>query len=219
MAIPDVTDQIGLRDRAMMEVLYSTGMRRVELAGLQLYDTDHDRGTITIREGKGKKDRVVPIGERALHWMGRYVEEVRPDLVVPPDEGFIFLDADSGEQLKLARLTQLMKRIIDAADLGKTGPCHIFRHSMASHMLEGGCDVRLLQEILGHAEMSTTAIYTRISIRHLKKVHEQTHPAAHLAVKKPVAVEAEGEPTAEDLLEALEGEDEDGPMANDDGPG
>ena len=205
MALPDLADPLGLRDRAMMEVLYSTGLRRAELAVLQLYDLDKDRGTVTVREGKGKKDRVVPIGQRALHWMGRYVEEVRPELVVPPDHGFVFLDSEDGNALKLARLTQLMKRHIDSARLGKTGACHIMRHAMATHMLEAGCDVRLLQEILGHAEMSTTAIYTRVSIKHLKRVHDQTHPAAKLSPKKrPPPPEAEA--TEEDLLEALEAE-------------
>lgn len=220
-AIADTTDAIGLRDRAMMEVLYNTGIRRAELAKLQLYDIDEDRGTVTIREGKGRKDRVVPIGERALHWMGRYIEEVRPDLVVPPDDGTIFLDSDDGTSMKLPRLTQLMKRIIDAADLGKTGACHVWRHSMATHMLEGGCDVRLLQEILGHVEMSTTAIYTRISIKHLKRVHEQTHPAAWLDTKKPTVADDRAEATEEQLLAALdaEGADEDdgGVAIEDDG--
>jgi integrase/recombinase XerD len=224
MAIADVTTGLGLRDRAMMEVLYSTGIRRAELAGLQLFEIDEDRGTVTIRMGKGRKDRVVPIGERALHWMGRYVEEVRPDLVVPPDEGFIFLDSEDGNAIKLARLTQLMKRYIDAADLGKTGACHIFRHSMATHMLEGGCeDIRLIQELLGHAEMSTTAIYTRISIKRLKRVHEQTHPAAWLNPKKSWAApdDADAEATEEQLLAALDAEgadeDEDGVATDDDG--
>jgi integrase/recombinase XerD len=156
MAIADTTDPLGLRDRAMMEVLYSSGLRRAELAKLQLFDIDADRGVLAVREGKGKKDRFVPIGDRALHWMARYIEEVRPGLVVPPDDGTIFL-SELGDPMKLPRLTQLMRRYVEAADLGKSGACHIFRHSMATAMLEGGCDIRLLQEILGHAETSTTA--------------------------------------------------------------
>ena len=179
LALPDLGDPIGLRDWAMMEVLYSTGIRRAELAALRLPDLDVERGTLTVRLGKGKKDRVVPIGERALMWVGRYLDEVRPSLVVPPDRAALFLDK-RGASVGLARLTQLMRRYIGRAGLGKTGACHIFRHTMATLMLERGADVRLIQEILGHEELSTTEIYTRVSIGHLKAVHDRTHPGAKL---------------------------------------
>lgn len=209
LALPDLGAPLGLRDRAMMEALYSTGVRRAELAALQLFDIDPDRGTVTVRLGKGKKDRVVPIGERALYWLGRYLDEVRPLYVVPPDEGVIFLGED-GEKLEPVRLTLLMTRYIDAAKLGKRGACHIFRHTMATLMLEGGADVRYIQEILGHAELSTTQIYTRVSIRRLKAVHDASHPGAKLARPATAAVSAPSEPTAaptkEDLLAALEAE-------------
>ena len=180
LALPDLDDPIGLRDRAMMEVLYSTGIRRAELAAVRLPDLDAERGTLTVRLGKGKKDRVVPIGERALMWVGRYLDEVRPSLVVPPDKAALFLDK-RGVPIGLARLTQLMRRYIGRAGLGKTGACHIFRHTMATLMLERGADVRLIEEILGHEELSTTEIYTRVSIGHLKAVHDRTHPGAKLA--------------------------------------
>jgi len=173
----DTTDVLGLRDRAMMEVLYSTGIRRHELAHLELFDVDAERGTLTVRQGKGKKDRTVPIGERALGWVAKYLDTARPDLVAPPDDAALFLN-ERGERLALSHLTSLMRHYVDAAKLGKTGACHIFRHSMATLMLEGGADIRHIQEILGHVETSTTAIYTRVSIRHLKQVHDATHPAA-----------------------------------------
>lgn len=176
---PDTTDVLGLRDRAMMEVLYSTGIRRFELANLELYDVDKARGTLTVRQGKNKRDRVVPIGERALAWIDKYLDEARPLLVASPEHPTLFL-GDQGDKLNLALLTPLMRGYIDAAKLGKSGACHVFRHTMATLMLEGGADVRHIQEILGHSLLSTTAIYTRVSIRHLKAVHDATHPAAKL---------------------------------------
>lgn len=176
---PDTTDVLGLRDRAMMEVLYSTGVRRFELANLEIYDVDAARGTLTVRQGKNRKDRVVPIGERALAWIAKYLDEARPHLVASPEHPTLFL-SERGDKLSLPLLTPLMRGYIDAAKLGKSGACHVFRHTMATLMLEGGADVRHIQEILGHAQLSTTAIYTRVSIRHLKAVHDATHPAARL---------------------------------------
>jgi integrase/recombinase XerD len=177
LALADLSDLVGLRDRAIMEVFYSTGIRRTELAGLDLFDLDPARGVLTVRLGKGKKDRVVPIGQRALAWVARYLDDARPHLVAPPELPALFL-SERGERLTPNYLTSHMRLYVHGAKLGKTGSCHIFRHSMATLMLEGGADVRLIQEILGHAEMSTTAIYTRVSIRHLKRVHDATHPAA-----------------------------------------
>jgi integrase/recombinase XerD len=175
-----VEESLGLRDRAMMEVLYSTGMRRMELAGLSLQSVDGERGTVLIREGKGKKDRMVPIGERAVAWVEKYVREVRPLLVVPPDGGALFLTQE-GTAFTPNRLTQLVREYVVSAELGKTGSCHLFRHSMATLMLEHGADIRYIQEMLGHAELSTTQLYTQVSIRRLKEVHASTHPGAKLA--------------------------------------
>ena len=125
LAMPDLDTPTGVRDRAMMEVLYSTGIRRAELTSLRLCDIDGERGTLMVRLGKGKKDRVVPIGERALAWLDRYLEDVRPDLVVPPDDAVVFLTA-AGKPLDPTRLTQLMRRYVQRAELGKSGACHIF---------------------------------------------------------------------------------------------
>ncbi len=203
LAIPDLETPMGLRDRAMMEVLCSTGIRRAELAALTMGDVDDERGTVTVRQGKNRKDRVVPIGARALAWAGRYMDEVRPTLVVPPGHPELFL-TERGKPIKPARLTQLMRRYIDQADLGKTGACHVFRHTMATLMLEGGADVRLIQEILGHAELSTTEIYTRVNIKHLKAVHARTHPGANLGGQRPVAPTPEL--TSEHVFAVLEAE-------------
>jgi integrase/recombinase XerD len=183
--LPDVREPMGLRDRAILEVLYSTGMRRKELAGLKLFDLDAERGTIMIRQGKGKKDRMVPVGERALAWVGKYLADARPRLVQEPDDlsavprqagGTLFL-TNLGEAFSPNRLTQMAREYVDAANLGKKGACHLFRHTCATLMLENGADVRFIQELLGHAELSTTQIYTQVSIRKLKEIHTATHPA------------------------------------------
>ena len=183
LAQPDVADPVGVRDRAILETLYSTGMRRTELLNLKLYDVDRKRGVVTIRQGKGKKDRVIPVGERALAWVDKYLNEVRPVIVVEPDDGMVFLTA-IGEPFTPNHLSSLVHGYVEAAQIGKTGACHLFRHTMATLMLEGGADIRFIQEMLGHARLDTTQIYTHVSIRKLKKIHEATHPAAGLKRKK-----------------------------------
>lgn len=175
----DVRTPMGLRDRAMLEVLYSTGMRRTELANLELFDIDMDRGTLMIRQGKGKKDRMIPIGERALAWIDRYVSDVRPTHVVKSAEKALFLTA-TGEAFLPESLTLLVSRYIDSSDVGKKGSCHLFRHTAATLMLENGADIRFIQQLLGHASIRTTEIYTQVSIRKLKQVHSDTHPGARL---------------------------------------
>jgi integrase/recombinase XerD len=177
---PDVRTAVGVRDRAILEVLYSTGVRRSELVKLRQSDVDEERGTLMVREGKGRRDRMLPIGERALGWIGRYARDVRPSLVMPPDCGVLFLTT-LGEGLTPDYLTQQVRRHVVNAELGKSGACHIFRHAMATHMLEGGADVRFIQEMLGHVRLDSTEIYTRVSIKKLKAIHAATHPAAKLA--------------------------------------
>ena len=176
MAQADPATAHGLRDRAILEVLYSTGIRRTELVNLKLYDIDAERGTLMVRQGKGKKDRMIPIGDRALAWIEKYQADVRPALASAPDDGVLFLTAQ-GEAFTPNRLTQLARDYVAKAELGKTGACHLFRHTMATLMLENGADIRFIQQMLGHAELSTTEIYTQVSIRALKEVHARTHPA------------------------------------------
>jgi integrase/recombinase XerD len=154
-------------------------MRRMEVLGLQLFDLDVERGTVMVRQGKGKKDRMIPIGERAIAWIEKSVTEVRPQLVVEPDDGTLFLTAE-GTCFSPNRLTQLVRTYVDRAQLGKRGACHLFRHTMATLMLEHGADIRFIQQMLGHAELSTTQIYTQVSIRKLKEIHSATHPGAKL---------------------------------------
>ncbi|MBY0574412.1 MAG: tyrosine-type recombinase/integrase, partial [Undibacterium sp.] len=131
LAMPDLTLSTGIRDRAILETLYSTGMRRMELIGLHLHDIDTERGTVMIRQGKGKKDRMIPIGERALEWVAKYRDDVRLELVTGEDDGSLFL-TNLGEAFTPNRLTQLVRDHVNAAKTGKTGSCHLFRHTMAT---------------------------------------------------------------------------------------
>lgn len=174
---PDLQDPLGVRDRAILETFYSTGIRRFELAGLSLYDLDLERGTVMVRQGKGRRDRMVPIGERAMVWVDKYLADVRPDYAVEPDDGTLFL-AKEGGPIGLHRLSEMVRDYVDRAQIGKRGSCHLWRHTMATLMLEGGADIRFIQQMLGHAELSTTQIYTQVSIRKLKQVHMATHPGA-----------------------------------------
>ena len=205
----DLSEPLGLRDRAMMEVLYSTGVRRAELARLSLYDVDAERGTLTVRLGKGRKDRTIPIGERALHWLARYVDEVRPTFVVLPDAGTTFL-TEKGEPIDLVALSMLMRRYMKKAQTGKDGSVHIFRHSMATHLLDAGADIRAIQEMLGHVKLNTTQLYTQVSIQRLKLVHDTCHPAAKLARTKaqPAASPSTTKADAAELIEALDSEED-----------
>lgn len=193
LLLADTGDVLGLRDRAMLETFLSTGMRRSELGGLSVYDVDAERGTVLIREGKGRKDRVVPLGERAAVWIDRYLEGARPKLVVPPDQGVLFL-TQAGERFTANALTHLVRDYVAAAELGKRGACHMFRHTMATLMLEGGADVRFIQAMLGHEGLEATHIYTRVSVRALRQVHAATHPTARLEAREPAEP-----PTAKDV--------------------
>jgi integrase/recombinase XerD len=212
---PDIGDPEGLRDRAILETFYSTGMRRLELSRLAPQDLDRERGVAVIREGKGRKDRFVPIGERAIHWIDRYLDEVRPHLVVPPDPGNLFLSI-TGQEVHPDTLTHLAAGYVTRAKTGKKGACHLFRHSMATIMLENGADIRYIQQILGHSSLETTQIYTRVSIGALREIHRRTHPAASLErrngeqLKKDAAAGDAGELRMKlDQALAAEREDED----------
>jgi len=173
---PDVMTDEGIRDRALLEVLYSTGIRRMELANLTIYDVDPRRGTLMIREGKGSKDRLIPIGQRALSWIEKYQHDVRPSLVTRRDEHTLFLTIE-GKAFRRGALSNRIKRYIDKAGIDVQGSCHLFRHAMATHMLDNGADIRFIQAMLGHSDLNTTQIYTQVSIEKLKAVHAATHPA------------------------------------------
>ena len=165
----------GLRDRAMLETLYSTGMRRMELPGLALYDVDLTRRLVFVREGKGRKDRVIPIGERACAWVEKYVTEARPQLIVANTQALFV--SDYGEAITPEFVAAKVKRYMQFAGIDKPGATHLFRHACATHMLENGADTRFIQALLGHSNLATTQIYTHVSIEKLKEIHAATHPA------------------------------------------
>jgi len=203
MTLCDVTEPIGLRDRALLELLYSTGMRRLEIVRLKLYDLQFDRGLILINQGKGSKDRYVPVGHRAVLWLEKYIAESRPQLAAEPEDFTVFLTAQ-GEPFSRDHLTFVVKERIAAAKLGKGGACHLFRHTMATLMHENGADIRHIQAILGHEDVRTTQIYTQVAIRALQQIHAATHPAEARSVSQAERTAAE----REGLLAALAAEEE-----------
>jgi integrase/recombinase XerD len=206
IAQPDIEEPIGLRDRAILEVLYATGLRRREMIHLKLFDLSLDRGLVLVRQGKGKKDRYVPIGERAAAWLQKYIAEARPQLAIEPDDFTVFLTTD-GEPFSRDYLTWAVRNRIAAAKLGKAGACHLLRHCMATHMHENGADIRFIQQILGHEDIKTTQIYTQVALRALQQVYVATHPAALLERGENPPLKA-ANADAEALFSALEAEAE-----------
>lgn len=165
----------GLRDRAMLETLYSTGLRRMELPGLAVYDVELARGIVFVRQGKGRRDRVIPIGQRACAWLERYLRQARPQLLAGDTEALFV--TDYGEPVTPEFLAHKVKRHLAFAGIDKPGAAHLFRHACATHMLDNGADIRFIQALLGHANLQTTEIYTHVSIDKLKQIHTATHPA------------------------------------------
>ena len=179
LAVPNVGDPLGVRDRAMLEVFYSCGLRRTELCRLDVSDFNTDRRTLHVRQGKGHKDRMVPVGALAVLWIEKYLVETRPRLCLDTRETALFLSGYGG-----AFNPDVMSRMVSAwmgkAGLDRKGSCHLLRHTCATHMLEGGADIRYIQQLLGHANLETTAIYTEVSIRQLQEVHARCHPSGRV---------------------------------------
>jgi integrase/recombinase XerD len=176
LAIPDLTDPLGIRDRAILELFYSTAIRRTELANLCLDDIHHERRVLHVRLGKNRKDRYVPIGTRALRWLDRYLSEVRPLLVLDHGEQALFLTSYGGA-FSPDVLGRKVGSQIRASKMGRTGGTHLLRHTCASHLHEAGADIRYIQQLLGHEHLDTTAIYTQIGIKQLQEIHARFHPA------------------------------------------
>jgi integrase/recombinase XerD len=183
LAAADPATPEGLRDRAMLEVFYSTGLRRTELANLRRYDVDLARQMLFVREGKGRRDRVVPLGARAAAWLDRYLVEARPKLLGEASETLFV--TDWGQTLTPDQAARIVGRAKARAGVDKPGGCHLLRHACATHMLEGGADVRHIQALLGHASLATTERYTHVAIGRLQEVHARTHPGAGLSPAKP----------------------------------
>ena len=173
----DVATLAGIRDRAILETFYATGIRRTELARLELGHLHLPSSSLEVRSGKGRRDRVLPLGECAAHWIDRYLSEVRPALVAGLESSIVFL-TDYGESFAKNRLGDMVKRHLRASGFLARGACHLLRHACATHMLENGADIRFIQSLLGHADLSTTQIYTHVSVLKLREVHTATHPSA-----------------------------------------
>lgn len=180
LRVPNTRSPLGIRDRAMLEVLYASGARRAEVCRLGLPDLDFERRTLRIRRGKGRKDRVVPMGERAIWWLRRYLAEVRPRLCHDKLEETVLL-TERGRPFNHDVLSHMVTAMLAASGLQRKGSCHLLRHTCATHMLEGGADIRFIQQLLGHEKLETTALYTQVTITQLREVYARSHPAAHLA--------------------------------------
>jgi integrase/recombinase XerD len=156
-------------------MLYASAIRRMELVKLQVFDVDLDCGLVAVRNGKGRRDRVVPMGPRTARLIASYISHARPVLLEPFRTSTLFV-TDFGEPFVKNRLGDLVRRYIKGAGITAPGACHLFRHACATHMLENGADIRFIQAMLGHADLSTTQIYTHVSTTKLTEVHAATHP-------------------------------------------
>jgi integrase/recombinase XerD len=168
---PDVKTPLGLRDRAILELFYSTGLRRQELARLGMYDVDFNENAVFVRQGKGGKDRFLPLGKTARHWLEKYLQSVRR----PPGETALFLTCFR-KGFSPASLNALIEKYMAKAGLPWKMGCHLLRHACATHMLQGGAQLRYVQEILGHARIKTTEIYTHLHPQDLHAAIRRAHP-------------------------------------------
>lgn len=175
LAAPDESTDLGLRDRAMLELLYATGLRVSELVGLKLDSLNLQRGYI-VAFGKGSKERVVPVGEEAMLWLSRYIELSRGVISPRKTSGYLFLTTRGGPMTRQNFWVIIKKYALMAGVETRKIKPHIIRHSFATHLLERGADLRIVQAMLGHADISTTQIYTHITKERLKRLHGQKHP-------------------------------------------
>ncbi len=175
LAVPNLRQPQGLRDHALLELLYATGLRASELVHLRLKDVNFELGIIKVK-GKGGKERVIPFGSHALKSLARYGQRSRPRLArAHAGEEALFLTR-LGRRMSRQALWMILKKIARLARLEKKLYPHIFRHSFATHLLERGADLRIVQEMLGHTDISTTQIYTHVDRGRLKRIHEKFHP-------------------------------------------
>ncbi|MEK7475184.1 MAG: site-specific tyrosine recombinase XerD [Candidatus Coatesbacteria bacterium] len=174
---PKTESLLGLRDRAMVELLYASGLRVSELVGLKRADVNRTEGWVRVI-GKGSKERLVPVGKEALTWLERYLERARPAFAAKrPDREEVFLNRRGG-RLTRVRVWMIIRDCALSAGLAKRLYPHVLRHSFATHLLEGGASLRDVQEMLGHASLATTQVYTHVDRRRLAQVYRQYHPRA-----------------------------------------
>lgn len=179
LAIPNPADPFGLRDRTVLELFYATGIRRTEMTNLDHGDYDPLSQTLHIRRGKGGKSRMLPVGQRAAAWLDLHLANSRPSFDHLPGETAMFLSG-YGTRLTPAYLGNWIKKLMKRCGIEKSGSCHLFRHSCATDMHRGGADIRYVQEMLGHARLETTQIYTHVHIDALREIHARTHPHGRL---------------------------------------
>lgn len=173
---PNVSSALGVRDRAILELMYATGLRVSEVINLRLSDLHLPVGLIKT-VGKGQKERIVPIGDTAAYWVNEYLEHGRPSLLKEKRTDFLFLNFH-GNKLTRQGIWKNLKIQVQKAGITKNITPHTLRHSFATHILENGADLRIVQELLGHSDISTTQIYTHLSKRRLSEVYNKTHPRA-----------------------------------------
>ncbi len=175
LAAPDLNTLLGQRDRAMLETLYATGLRVSELVNLKLHEVGLADGVLRAL-GKGSKERLVPLGQVAVDWIARYLTEARPDILGGQQSDALFVTARGGAMTRQA-FWQLIKRyaLVAGIDPAKLSP-HVLRHAFATHLLNHGADLRVVQLLLGHADISTTQIYTHVARERLKSLHAEHHP-------------------------------------------
>ena len=176
LAQPDPATPLGLRDRAMLEVLYASGLRVSELVRLKLAEVSYDMGVVRIF-GKGSKERLVPLGEEAIAWLSRYSREGRTAILAKRSSDYVFVTGRGAPMTRQA-FWHLIKRRARAALPGKSLSPHTLRHAFATHLLNHGADLRVVQLLLGHADISTTQIYTHVARERLKALHQKHHPRA-----------------------------------------
>jgi integrase/recombinase XerD len=177
---PDAVSPAGLRDRAILELLYGSGLRISELTGLDVDDLELEGGSLRV-VGKGGKEREVPLGSFGKHAVGAYITRGRPAFATVVSRGALFLNARGG-RLSRQSCARLLGRYVRLAGIDRRVTLHTLRHSFATHLLEGGADVRVVQELLGHASVATTQIYTLVTARHLREVYDESHPRARRRV-------------------------------------
>jgi integrase/recombinase XerD len=172
---PDIAEKLGLRDKAILEIMYACGLRVSELINLKISNLYFNEDIIRVI-GKGSKERLIPIGSSAVHWVNEYLKSARPLLNKRSlSENYVFLN-NRGTKLSRMGIWKITDRYFKEADIHKDVHPHTFRHSFATHLIEGGADLRAVQEMLGHADISTTQIYTHIDRDYIKQVHKDFHP-------------------------------------------
>ncbi len=175
LAAPDLNTPLGLRDRAMLETLYASGLRVSELVNLKIHEVSFNDSVVRVI-GKGSKERLVPLGEQAIDWLTGYLNEARPEILKGQQSEDLFVTARGGAMTRQA-FWQLIKRYAPQAgiDAAKLSP-HVLRHAFATHLLNHGADLRVVQLLLGHADITTTQIYTHVARERLKRLHAIHHP-------------------------------------------